>query len=259
MNFTEADILHKLDLAFNGQPADDYPVGTNSYIKYNFFLDLEHGYCKTAGNKIHLYADSTRWAIVFEKCGYQNRANNAEIELDYVGNCISYAIDKYHEGSYITNASNIVLITSQEYERITNKEDFELISPTASQLTIHGQKVAIDHDTKKYLALGIKPRDYDNPKNLIGYSDIVRFFSDTNPELVSATEDEIKQHIPHDIPKLMTLDRFHFISTYDKSSLPSSQETYQLIAKVLVTRDITCWKPTLKPNNHWTNWESGDL
>lgn len=264
MNFTETDIFNKLDLAFNGQPAEDYPAGNNSDIKYNFFLDLEHGYCETAGNKIHLYADSARWAIVFEKCGYQNRGDRAEIELDYVGNCINYPVDKYPERNYITNASNIVLITSDEYERIRNKEgkdmeDFELISPTATDLTIHGKKVTIDHDQKKYLALGIKPRDFDNPQNLIGYGDIVRFFSDTKPELVSATEEEIKQHIPHDIPKLMTLDKFHFVSAYDKSNLPSSQETYQLIAKILVTRDTTFWKPKLKPNNHWTNWESGNL
>jgi len=49
---------------------------------------LEHGYCETAGNKVHLYADSTRWAFVFEKCGYQNLGDRADIEHGYVGNCI---------------------------------------------------------------------------------------------------------------------------------------------------------------------------
>lgn len=181
MNFKETDILHKLDLAFNGQPADDYPMGNSGDVKYNFFLDLEHGYCETAGSKIHLYANSVRWAIVFEKFSYQNRGGQAEIELNYVGNCISYPVDTFSERNYITNSINIVLINSDEFERIRNKEGkdmetFELISPTATDLTIHGQKVTLDQDTKKYLALGIKPRDYENPKGLIGYGDIIRFF-----------------------------------------------------------------------------------
>jgi hypothetical protein len=40
---------------------------------------------------------------------------------------------------------------------------------------------------------------------------------------------------------------------------PSKQETFNLIAKVLVTKDVTNWKPTLEPNNSWKNWESGHL
>jgi hypothetical protein len=261
MFFTEADILHKLDLAFRGLPADDYPLGNPQDVKYNFFLDLEHGYCETAGSRIHLYADKKRWAIVFEKCGYQNRGDDAEIELNYVGNCIAYVIDTYPERQYISNTSRIVLISPEEYERIgsKNEEDFELISPEATSLTMRGQQVPLEQDTAKYLAVGIHPNYYSNPRHLIGYGDVVRFLSTTNSAVVSATDLEIRQHIPQDIPKLMTLDQFYFSSSYTKPSLPSAQETYQLIARVLVTGDTANWKPILKPNNHWSNWESGNL
>lgn len=261
MSITETEILHKLDLAFNGIPADDYPVGSPQDVKYNSFLDLEHGYCETAGSRIHLYANKKRWAIVFEKCGYQNRGDDAEIELDYIGNCIDYIIETYPERSYITNTSNIVLISPEEYERISskNEDDFELISPAANSLTIRGQEVPLEQDKAKYLALGIHLRHDDNPQHLIGYGDLVRFLSATNPVVMSATDQEIRQHIPQDIPKLMTIDHFHFSSLYDKASPPSTQETYQLIAKVLATGDSANWKPKLKPNNHWSNWESGNL
>ena len=83
--------------------------------------------------------------------------------------------------------------------------------------------------------------------------------NETNPTLISATEQDVRQHIPKDIPKLMTIEKFHFVSAYNKSASPSNQETYKLIAKVLLTRDTTNWKPTQKANNHWTNWESGNL
>jgi hypothetical protein len=82
---------------------------------------------------------------------------------------------------------------------------------------------------------------------------------ETNPKLISATEDEIRNHIPKDIPKLMTIDEFHIVSAYEKTNQPSQQETYKLLAKILVTQDTTNWKPTQKPNNNWKNWESGNL
>jgi len=39
---------------------------------------------------------------------------------------------------------------------------------------------------------------------------------------------------------------------------PSAYETWQQIAKVIATGDISFYKPTFKPNSHWINWsESG--
>lgn len=264
MGFTETEILEQLDLAFNGVPSKYYPAGRNEDIKYNFFLDLEHGYCETAGNRIHLYADSTRWAIVFEKSGYQNRGTSAEIELDYVGNCIDYPVDKYSDRNYITNASNVFLIDPEEYERIENKdgeemETFELIGQNIKKIKVRDKFIPFESDFKKYEKVGIKIRDYDNPKKLIAFEDFIRYLNETNPAIISATEDDIKKHIQIDIPKLMTINEFHFISAYDKTNPPSNQETYQLIARILVTNDTTNWKPTQQANNHWTNWESGNL
>jgi hypothetical protein len=41
---------------------------------------------------------------------------------------------------------------------------------------------------------------------------------------------------------------------------PGSYETWQLIAKVISTGDISYYKPTLTANTHWKNWsESGSL
>ena len=41
---------------------------------------------------------------------------------------------------------------------------------------------------------------------------------------------------------------------------PSSYETWQLLAKVIVSGDPSVYQPSLKPNTHWKNWpESGSL
>lgn len=261
---TEKEILEELDLAYKGTPSKYYPAGRPEDIKYNFFLDLEHGYCETAGNRIHLYADSTRWIIVFEKIGYQNRGTSAEIELNYVGNCIDYPVDKYSERNYITNSSRVILIDPTEFERIENKEGveletFELIGQNIKEIKIREQFVPFDNNYKNYEKVGIEIQKHSNPKKLIAFGDLIRYLHETNPIVISATEGEIRKHIPKDIPKLITIDEFHFVSAYNKSNPPSEQETYKLLAKILVTLDTTNWKPTQKTNNHWKNWKSGHL
>lgn len=261
---TEYEILSELDLAFKGTPSGYYPKGRPQDIKYNFFLDLEHGYCETAGNLIHLYADATRWAVVFEKSGYQNRGGSAEIELNYVGNCIEYPINEYTDRNYITNSSRVVLIEADEYARIENTEGeemetFELIEKETKEIKVRDKLIPFENDYRDYEKLGIKIRDEDNPKKLIGFGDLVRYLNETDPQLIRATDKDIRKHIPQDLPKLMAIDKFHFTSAYDEAKPPTTQELYKQIAKVLVTRDMINWKPTQKPNNHWKNWESVNL
>ena len=266
MTFNETEILEQLDLAFDGIPSKYFPTGKSEDVKYNFFLDLEHGYFKTAGNRIHLFADLTRWAIVFEKNGYQNRGTSAEIELTYVGNCIDYPIEKYSELDYaiISNSTTVKLIDPTEFGRIGNKsgtemETFELIGKDIKEIKIRDKYYPFDNNYKNYENVGISIQDFDNPDHLIGFGDFIRYLHETNPTLISAKEDDIRKHIPNNIPKLMTIDKYHFVSVYEETDPPSEQETYKLLAKILVTRDTANWKPTKKSNNSWKNWESGNL
>jgi len=264
MPFNEKEILDQLDLAFNGTPSEYYPASQPEDIQYNFFLDLENGYCEVASSRIHLFADSTRWVIVFETAGYETRASSAQITLNYIGNCIDYPIDKYPERNYITNSSRIVLVDQGEFERIENKEcaeaeTFELIGQNIKEIKIRDKFVPFDNRHNIYEKVGIAIRDSGNPNKLIGFGDLIRYLHEINPAVISATEDDLRQHIPKDIPKLMTIDAFHFVSAYDNANPPSQQEMYQLLAKVLITGDTTNWKPTQAPNNSWKNWESGTL
>lgn len=263
-SFDEIEILKELNLCFKGIPGKYYPAVREQDIKYNFFLDLEHGYCETAGNYIHLYADAKRWAIVFEKSGYQNRGCSAEITLDYIGNCIDYPVNIYPERNYISNSSRIMLIEPKEFERIQNTEGegletFELIGKNIKEIQVRNTMVAFDNDPGNYEKAGIMVRDYNNPQNLIGFGGLVRYFHETNPHLIQATDNDIRKHISHDIPLLMTINEFHYKSTYDPANLPEQQEVYKLIAKILVTKDISLWQPTESANNSWKNWESGNL
>jgi len=263
IRFAEENVLEELDLAFLDKPGRYFPSTNESTIKYNFFLDLEHGYCESAGSRIHLYADSVNWAVVFEKSGYQNRGGYATIQLDYIGNCIDYIIEKYNGYTYISNTKYIYLITGDEYELIRNRqgserEQFELISDHISSVRVKDSIVYLKYDPELYTEMGVAG-EFDNPKNLMSYGRLIRYIYETQPSIVQATETDIRTNIPNRIPKIMTIDEFHYSSSYNKDMLPSRQELFQLIAKILVTGDSTLWQPAHEPNNHWRNWESGNL
>ncbi len=264
MNFTKKEILQEIDLAFQGIPSSRFPNVEEEDIKYNFFLDLEHGYCEIAYSRIHLYANEHNWAIVMESSGYHNRRFTAQIGLNYIGDCITYPINVSPERKYVSNTKIIDLITAEEFERIENKsgremEQFELIDSEITQINIRDHLVEIDLDSSKYEELGILIRDFDNPHKLISFEDLIRYLAETQPDLISATEEEIKTQLPKDLSKLLVIDDFYHLSVYDKNHLPSQIETYKLISEILVEKDAKLWQPTLKSNNHWSNWESGHL
>src|SRR5262245_26320333 len=52
------------------------------------FMELEHPYSYTANSRLTLYADDARWAIVFEKNGYENRNHTFMLQLNFYGNCL---------------------------------------------------------------------------------------------------------------------------------------------------------------------------
>ena len=137
-------------------------------------------------------------------------------------------------------------------------ENFELISPSIKEIKVRDSLIKFESNFSKYENLGIMRRSFDNPKNLIGFADLVRYIQAINPDILAATEDEITAHIPVELPKIMTIDQFHYESRFSGNP-PSAQETFQLIAKVLVTKNSSMLNPTLKPNNHWSNWISGNL
>lgn len=240
--YTEQDILHELDETEN-----------------KFFLDLEHGYFHTAGSRITLFADKSRWAVVLEKSGYGNRGMGIAIERFYYSNCLN------REEGDINNAV-VELFSEIDLEDLS--KGFELVDPNKKFITIRGKQLPIEQDVSKYRAKGIEIIDYDNPDHQIDFMALTRYLDEQYTELFRTSESEMRTCLPADLPKLMTIDKWHHktywdiygVDPYGEDTRPSTYETFQMIAKILVTKDTTLWKPTLPPNNNWRNWpEAGSL
>ena len=221
---------------------------------YHFFIDLEHPYFHTASSKLILFADKERWVIVFEKSGYANRGYRAEIELTYFGNCLINMQAEGSEEGLTSNSKTVVLIDNEEILRIENDQD-ELVAKNIKQVKVRTTVVDIQHNKEIYRQKGITDSVYDNPENLIDFPSLIRYLAEQHTELFSATDNELRKSLPADIPKLMEIKEWHHQSYYREYGVkPSEYETYKLIADILISKDTSKWKPTLKPNTNWRNW-----
>ena len=99
--YNEDDILKQLDSAFKGIPNEYYPNGNKGDIKYNFILDLEHGYCATASSRIHLYADKDRAGHLFSK--------KAGIKIEAVTRKLNWIISEIVLITLSTNIRNEII------------------------------------------------------------------------------------------------------------------------------------------------------
>ena len=128
-------------------------------------------------------------------------------------------------------------------------------------VVINGVKTTFDFNDYR---LNLKNFLPESPPGRKGIS-IVRYLESKHPDLFRATDDELKNCLPKDLPKLMVINEWYhedygkvlFGETYGKK--PSSYETFPLIAKVLVSQDTSLYKPKLKPNNHWKNWPNAGM
>lgn len=235
---------------------------------YHFFIDFEHPYFYPAGSRLTLFADEKRWAIVFEKSGYSTGNRCGEIELEYFGNCLQNLKSGIPGDNFTSNMKTVILIHDTDFEKIDDGEFEELVAKGKDKIKVRDRFLPIEQDSAKYIAKGIKPREYNNPKRLFSFYSLIRYLDDEYPDIFRATDKELRMCLPVDLPKLMKIDKWHQ-EAYVKNKVmnspttfyydalgkkPDEYETYKMIADVLVNRDTTLWKPTLKPNNDWRNW-----
>ncbi len=202
------------------------------------FIDLEHIYYYTMGNRINLFADDSRWVIAFEKTFFNPRDNYVGVEVNYFGNCM---IDLDINNGAEFNTKWFPIVLPEDIDAVVNDQ--------AKNIKVRDQLVRFK-DT--LINVATKHDELDFPL-------FIRLLDEQVPEIFRATNEELYASIPSDLDKIFAIDHWHYkpYFFYDSpvsGSKPSSYETFQLIAKILVEQDSTLWNPILEPNNNWRNY-----
>ncbi|MER5820999.1 hypothetical protein ABT086_01465 [Streptomyces mirabilis] len=193
------------------------------------FPDLDNGYYYPVDARIHLFGDATRWAMVAELLGYNPRGGNLIDVMHRFGNCLTRGEPGF--GDFL--------------ERVDNMEE---IDPDGASVYVGGVPVVVRGTALRVDAAASTPLE-----------DVFRLLAEGNKELLLADETELRADLPADLPVLLRLDAWH--QPQDLwDTVPSTHETFRLIAEVLNSSDPARYRPTLPPNTHWSHWpDAGTL
>lgn len=230
--FTGKDILRQLD---------------ESAEQYSFPM-LDNGYNYLIDGRLHGYQDSSRWAIIIEtvvvhNCNWgHNAIHNC---LHCYGNCLQRPPGTANE--------DFLYPTSDGPEGQTFEDEYPgYMREKAKTIRIRNTVIPIDVSTSLLVAKGI---ELSHSPRLCSH-ELLRTLGTEYRELLLATEAELRLRIPANLPCILCLDEW-FHPDLANGELPSESLTFRMIADVLVTGDGSHYKPTSKPNTHWSNWPEG--
>lgn len=202
------------------------------------FPTLDNGYIYPIDARLTAYRDDRRWAIVIEHIGFMYRALQFGNILYAFGNGL--LVEPGH-------GAIIDLVPGDRWMTDTGMH----MRPRLRSIQIHGRRIVL------------KPSDLAPPSTPEGEAmrdlPIPEFFRRLLPrcrDLYHATEDELREVVPADLPPILRLLEWeHCDAVQDR--LPSQTECFPMLAKVLVTGDASHYKLTKPPNTHWSNWPEG--
>lgn len=212
------------------------------------FPMLDNGYVYLAESRLSTYQDDYRWAIIIEVIGFNYRAgghNGIENCLYVFGNCLTFNPGINNDNFlYMTGDSNDCPAFDEEYQ--------ESLNPITSTIKIRDKVIQIKHDIRFYLEKGIV---LEEPSKIMIWEFLRGLVPEYRQDLL-ATEAELRERIPVDIPEFMRLEEWYHPDLADGEK-PSQNETFQLLARAMTAGDPAVYQPTKQPNNHWRNWPMG--
>ena len=211
------------------------------------FPMLDNGYVYLADVRLEAYRDEARWAMVIEVVGFNIRAG----AHDGINNCLHLFGNCLKRPPGTANEDFLHLTDDGADEPIFVEDSLDIVRPEAKAIYVRGQEVEFTLDTSEFAKHGI---DLESAE--VHSHELLRLLSGQHRARFFATEEELRDRIPPDLPMVLRLDEWHHPDLAG-GDLPSRSETFQTIAEVLVTGDPARYRPAKTPNTHWRHWPEG--
>ena len=86
--------------------------------------------------------------------------------------------------------------------------------------------------------------------------EVCRYLADIERDLVLATPEERRTHVPPELEEILVLDEWHHPDTVT-GEVASQTASFRSIARVLATGDLDAYDASEPGNTHWSNWPDG--
>ncbi len=242
MNWTKERILEVLDKC-----AEEFT-----------FPVLDNGYVYQAKTRMCVYRSKDDWAIVIEVFGFSPKAGEPYIQIyTFSSNLFNrnpssnYVSEEAYEEYLSNNPYNESrFVYPIENDNCWDQDASEYIKKNGHCFLRRGVKVAIPK-TDEYEGLEIELEE-DRPLIF----EFCRYLAAKYPDKVLCTEEERRISVTPEMEVLLKLDEWNH-PDISCEELPSSSETFSLIAEAIVTGRRETYSVTSKSNTHWANWPEG--
>jgi hypothetical protein len=224
------DILMQLD---SGAESYEFPM-------------LDNGYYYHGDQKLTIFRDTKRWAMLLEVLAYNNHDFGVDgiTTVTYIiGNCLIGFDNNFHFFANDNGAETFIFEDDDPCPYLNSK---------AKSIKVRDIEIPIIDEREHYKSKNIELELDDK----ITPWEFMRGLIPEYSNLFWLTKEEISTKIPSDLPVLMTLANWHHPDLVSDEK-PSETETFQQLADVILTGDKSLYNTSETNNTHWSNWLEG--
>ncbi len=225
------------------------------------FPTLDNGYVYLAASRLSLHRTETDWGMVIEVFGYSPRAGLPDTHIHTFASTLynrdspeqykSRSAYENYLANHPHNESRFVFPISSEDWKDTESCDY--VAEGSTTVQVRGRALKLP-PLEEYGRRGI---ELETPPQVHVF-ELCRYLADIEREKLLADADERRISLPQDLRQILRLEEWHHPNLVE-GDLPSQSETFQQLARVLVTGDLSIHKPSHSANTHWKNWPEGGL
>jgi hypothetical protein len=212
------------------------------------FPMLDNGYYYHGDQKLTIFRDQKRWAILMEVLAFNNHEYDI-IGITTIANVFGNCLTGFNDNENFNNFASDNGVKTFLYDE-TNYVPY--LNDKATSVKVRDTVLPIQFDKEYYKGKGIE-LEFENK---VTPWEFLRGLIPEQSNLFWLTRQEISKKIPLDLPEIMTLINWHH-PDLALGQKPSEMETFQQLADVIVTGDITQYNTKEIINTHWTNWPGG--
>jgi hypothetical protein len=223
------------------------------------FPMLDNGYVYLAATRLSLYRSVTNWAMVIEIFGFSPRSMLPDTSIQtfaatlHERNRPERYVNREGYKNYLANNPHNEWRTVWPIEEGAwqNEESHEYLNEGPTVFSLRGRAMKTP-DAASYKACGITLAE--PPR--VRVAEFCRWLAATEREAVLATSDERRVSVEPSMAQLLQLEEWHHPGLVN-DEITSRSPTFQQLARVLSTGDVSLYRPAEAPNTHWRNWPDG--
>jgi len=221
---------------------------------------LDNGYVYLAATRLSLFRSAEDWAIVVEVFGFSPRSGLPDTN---VSTFASSLWKRNQRDQYVNQEAyeNYLVKHPHDESRFVfpvdeggwqDEEDSETVAENADTIVLRGRALSVP-GRDDYASHGIELED----PSRVRVFELCRYLAAVEREVVLATSVERRVSVRPELALLLQLEEWNHPNVVDESERPSGSPTFQQLARVLETGDVSMYRPSIPPNTHWSNWPDG--